>query len=60
MKTILTRNQGKISSSHCLTKPGYETKPNLAANSFAQKLMSKGTFKTPSVEPKMGKSNFGK
>lgn len=57
-KTLLTRNQGRISSKHCLTTPGYETQPNKSANGFAQKLMSKGSFKTPSVEPKMGKSNF--
>ncbi len=60
MKTILTRNQGKIGSKHCLTSPGYKTKPQEAANSFAQKLMSKGSFSKPSCEPKMGKGNFSK
>ncbi len=60
MKTILTRNQGKIGSKHCLTTPGYKTKPQEAANGFAQRLMSKGSFKTPSVEPKMGRGNFSK
>lgn len=58
MKTILTRNQGKIGAKHVLTSPGYKTKPQLAANERAQSLMSKGSFKTPSGEPKMGKSNF--
>ncbi len=60
MKTILTSNQGKLSSKRCLTTPGYKTKPQESANSFAQKLMSKGSFSTPSVAPKMGKGNFCK
>ncbi len=60
MKSILTSNQGKISSKHCLTTPGYKTKPQESANSFAQKLMSKGTYSMPSVAPKMGRGNFSK
>jgi hypothetical protein len=60
MKSILTSNQGKLSSKHCLTSPGYKTKPQETANGFAQKLMSKGSFSTPSVAPKMGRGNFGK
>ena len=58
MKTILTRNQGRIGSKHVLTTPGYKTKPQAAADARAQTLMSKGSFKTPSCEPKTGKSNF--
>ncbi len=54
----LTAARGKISSKHCLTSPGYKTKPLEMANAFAQKTMSKGSFSKPSVEPKMGKSNF--
>ncbi len=50
--------KGRIGSKHCLTSPGYKTKPLEAANSATQRLMSKGSFSKPSCEPKTGKSNF--
>lgn len=49
MKTILTRNQGKMTLRGPLVTPGYKTKPQKQANGFAQSLMDRGSFSTPST-----------
>jgi len=57
-KSLLTRSKGRIGSAHVLTQPGYKTKPQEAANGWAQNLMRRGSFSSPSVAPKTGASNF--
>ncbi len=51
----LTAGKGKIGCGKMASAP----QPQLSmSNSFAQKLMSKGSFGKPSTEPKQGASNF--
>ena len=57
-KTLLTRNQGKLSRAHSLSRLGYQTPQQKASGAWEQSLMRRGSFSTPSCEPKTGKSNF--